>query len=66
MTCLAGKDPETQVLAGADSVKANLHEWADAVEGRAQYRFTDEERVGNVAVLEAVARAAKSGKWETV
>jgi predicted dehydrogenase len=66
ITCVAGGEPETRVLAGANSVKANLHEWADAIEGRASYRFTDEQRVGNVAVLEAVARAANSGRWETV
>lgn len=66
ISCLAGGEPTTQVLAGADSVRANLHEWADAVEGRGSYRFTDEQRIGNVAVLEAVARAAKSGCWETV
>lgn len=66
VTCAAGGEPEMRVLPGADSVKANLHEWADAVEGRATYRFTDEERVGNVAVLEAVARAARSGRWEMV
>ena len=66
ITCVAGGEPETRILPGADSVKANLHEWADAVEGRSSYRFTDEQRIGNVAVLEAIARAAKSGAWEKV
>jgi len=66
VTCRAGGDPETRILPGADSVKANLHEWADAVAGRAHYRFTDAQRIDNVAVLEAVARAAKSGRWESV
>lgn len=65
-SCVSGGEPSTRVLAGTDSVKANLHEWADAVEGRAEYRFTDAQRVGNIAVLEAVTKAAESGHWETV
>ena len=65
-TAELGADPVSRVLPGRNSVRANLEEWADAVEGRAGYRFTDEERIGNVALLEAIAGAAKSGRWEQV
>ncbi len=66
ISCSSGSEPETRILSGTNSVKANLHEWADAVNGRTSYRFTDEQKIGNVAVLEAVSRAAKSGAWEKV
>ena len=49
-----------------NAVKANLHEWADAVEGRGSYRFTDEELIGNVAVLDAIARSVETGDWVNV
>jgi predicted dehydrogenase len=43
-----------------DTVVANLEAFADAIEGRAPYPYTAEEMVHNIAVLEAVARSAKS------
>ena len=39
---------------------------ADAVAGKKEYPFTDVERIGNVAVLEALAKSTKSGKRERV
>jgi len=50
----------------ASPVRAGYEHWADAVAGRAAYRFSNAERLGNVAVLEAVARSAESGKPEPV
>ncbi|MBS1196003.1 MAG: oxidoreductase domain protein, partial [Actinobacteria bacterium] len=50
----------------ASPVKAGYEHWADAVAGRAVYRFSNEERLGNVAILEAVVRSAESGKPEPV
>jgi len=47
-------------------VRAGYEHWADAVAGRVAYRFSNEERLGNVAVLEAVVRSAESGKPEPV
>jgi len=47
-------------------VKANYEEWARTALGRGTYRFTDEERFGNVAVLEAVVRSAENGTLEKV
>ena len=49
-----------------DTVKLNFEAWADAVAGKKTYRFTDEERIANVAVLEALAKSATSGKPERV
>ena len=40
--------------------------WADAVAGRADYRFSDAERLGNVAILEALVRSSESGRPEAV
>jgi predicted dehydrogenase len=46
----------------ASPVRAGYEHWADAVAGRVHYRFTNEERLGNVAILEAVVRSAESGQ----
>jgi predicted dehydrogenase len=37
-----------------DTVKANLESFAGAVKGKGEYRFTDAQKIGNVAVLEAI------------
>jgi len=50
----------------ASPVKAGYEHWADAVAGRAEYRFTNRQRLGNVAILEAVVRSAEAGKPEPV
>jgi predicted dehydrogenase len=50
----------------AGPVRAGYEHWADAVANRAQYRFSNEERLGNVAVLEALVRSADSGRPEPV
>jgi predicted dehydrogenase len=46
----------------ASPVKAGYEHWADAVAGSAEYRFSNEERLGNVAILEAVVESAETGK----
>lgn len=53
-------------LEPVNTVKAAYEHWADAVAGRVPYRVTNEERLGNVAILEAVVRSAESGKPEPV
>jgi predicted dehydrogenase len=45
-----------------DTVRDNYEEWARAVQGKGSYRFTDEERFLNVAVLEAITKSAEIGK----
>jgi predicted dehydrogenase len=50
----------------ASPVRAGYEHWADAVAGRADYRFSNAERLGNVAILEALVRSAESGRPEPV
>jgi predicted dehydrogenase len=45
----------------ANTVLANFEAWADAIEGRAAYRFTPAELLANVQILEAVILSAKRG-----
>ena len=65
---MCGPDGEqkTTTYPGRNAVKANLHEWADAVAGRKAYRFTDDELIENVAVLEAIAKSVETGDWVNV
>jgi predicted dehydrogenase len=50
----------------ASPVRAGYEHWADAVAGRVEYRFSNAERLGNVAILEALVKSADSGKPEPV
>ncbi len=62
-TCLRGDTPDIRHIdAVTDAVAANLEAFAAAVEGRSAYPFTDAQLVHNVAVLEATARSASSGR----
>jgi len=44
-----------------DAVGLNLQAFAAAINGEAPYPFTDAEKIGNIAVLEAVARSVETG-----
>lgn len=57
---------QRRVYKPRDTVKMNFEAWADAAAGKKPYRFTDEERIANVAVLEALAKSTASGKPERV
>ena len=47
----------------ANTVRMNFEAWADALEGRARYRFTTEQLLANIRILDAVTRsAAENGK----
>ena len=39
----------------------NIEAWADAVEGRRIYRFTKEQLLANIRILDAVVRSAAAG-----
>ena len=56
----------TQTYQTTNVVKANLEQWADAVEGRAEYRFSRDQVLHNVEILEAIVRSADSGEEVTV
>ena len=43
-----------------DTVTKNFESWADAVEGRGKYRFTDEELIENIRIFEAVVVSSRS------
>ncbi len=53
-----GGDCRVESFAWENATLLNLLAFADAVQGRADYPFTDSQKVANVAVLEAVARSA--------
>ena len=42
-----------------DTVTMNLHEWANAVEGNGEYRFTPEQILHNVQILDAIVTSAE-------
>jgi predicted dehydrogenase len=50
----------------ASPVRAGYEHWADAVAGRVDYRFSNAERLGNVAILESLVRSSENGQPEAV
>lgn len=56
-----GQPEEVRTYEWTDSVRANLEEFARAAAGRGPYRFSAEEIVGNIAILEAVVTSAAGG-----
>jgi predicted dehydrogenase len=49
---------ETRRYEWVDTVRANVEAFAQAAEGSAPYPFTDAEKIGNIALLEAICRSA--------
>lgn len=43
-----------------NTVRANLEQWADAAAGRGDYRFTRDQLLHNVEILEAIVASAES------
>ena len=54
----AGGARKTRTFDPIDTVSKNFEAWADAVEGRCAYRFTPDQLLANVRVLEAIVRSA--------
>lgn len=54
--------PETRDFAPLDTVIANLEAFADAAAGGATYPFTSEQKIHNIAVLEAITKSAQTGQ----
>ena len=42
-------------------MRANLEQWANAAAGEGEYRFTRDQLLHNVEILEAIIRSAESG-----
>jgi predicted dehydrogenase len=51
----------TQSFPAAKTVRTNLEAWAKAVAGRTAYRYTREQILDNVRVLDAVVRSSNEG-----
>jgi predicted dehydrogenase len=51
---------ETRSYAPMNTVRMNFEAWADAIEGRAPYRFTPNQLRANINILDAVNRSAAS------
>jgi predicted dehydrogenase len=49
---------ETRSYEHVNTVRLNFEAWADALEGRAPYRFTPEQMLANIRILDAVVRSA--------
>lgn len=49
---------ETRQYEWVDTVRANVETFAKAIEGGLPYPFTDAQKIGNIAVLEAICRSA--------
>ena len=47
------------VYEATDTVTQNFEAWADAVEGKAPYRFTDDELIENIRVFEAIVKSTR-------
>ncbi len=60
--CIDGSLPQTREFAWVNTVRANLEEFVAGVRGERPYRFTSEQLIGNIAVLEAVCEAAVSAR----
>jgi predicted dehydrogenase len=48
---------EERTYEWVDTVRANLEAFTEAIAGGAPYPFTDAQRIGNIAVLEAICRS---------
>jgi predicted dehydrogenase len=49
---------EERTYAWVDTVRVNIETFARAVAGGPPYPFTDAQKIGNIAVLEAICRSA--------
>lgn len=52
---------DTRNLEWTDTVRANIEAFGRAALGMGVYPFTDAEKIGNIAALEAICRSAASG-----
>lgn len=57
----AGGEPEPVALEPIDTLRVELEEFADACDGRADFRVSPGQAIHNVAVMEAIAESAARG-----
>ena len=53
------KGRRTVVYDATNTVTQNFEAWADAVDGKASYQFTDDELIENVRVFEAIVKSTR-------
>ena len=63
---IRGRSKQVREFAPAKAVLANLEAFADAATGRSPYPVPQDEMIANVSALEAIFRAAASGRVEAV
>ena len=59
--CTPDGSRQTRSYEHTNTVRMNFEAWADAVEGRAPYRFTPDHLLANIRILDAVTRSAAAG-----
>ena len=59
--CKADGSRESRDYAPINTVRLNFEAWADAIEGRAPYRFTVDHLRWNIHIFDAVIRSAAAG-----
>ncbi len=59
LTHVYQKGRHSVVYEATDTVTQNFEAWADAVEGKAPYRFTDDELIENIRVFEAIVNSTR-------
>ena len=53
---------ETQEYQWEDTVRLNLEAFARAAQGKGEYMFTDEQKIANIATLEAITRSVAENR----
>jgi predicted dehydrogenase len=59
---VTGEPAQVTTYDWTDSVRANLDQFARAIRGVEAYAFTDAQKIGNIAVVEAVVKSAATGE----
>ena len=59
---VTGQLPRVTNYDWTDSVRANLDLFAQAATGRATYPFTDMQKIGNIAILQAIVTSVAEGR----
>jgi hypothetical protein len=56
--CKPDGSRDTHTYTHVNTVRMNFEAWADAIEGRAPYRFSTDELLANISILDALTRSA--------
>ena len=59
-------ETHTRTYKPINTVLANLHDWVSAIETSHAYRFTRQEKLHNIQILDTIVRSASSGRPEPV